>query len=110
MITEAFDAAAVLALAIEKAGSDDPVAVRDELRSVANPPGEVVGPADIAKALELVRDGKDVDYVGASGNVDFDEHGNVVSWMRVWYVEDNTIIDSDIYALPGDEIDLSLIR
>ncbi len=107
LITEAFDAAAVLALAVEKAGSDDPVAVRNELRSVANPPGEVVGPADIAKALELVRDGKDVNYVGASGNVDFDEHGNVVSWMRVWYVENNTIIDSDIYALPGDEIDLS---
>ncbi len=110
LITEAFDAAAVLALAIEKAGSDDPVAVRDALRLVANPPGEIVGPADIAKALELVRDGKDVNYVGASGDVDFDEHGNVVSSMRVWRVKDNTIEDTDIYALPGDEIDLSSIR
>ena len=110
LITEAFDAAAVLALAIEKAGSDDPVAVRNELRSVANPPGEIVGPTDIAKALELVRDGEDVDYIGASGNVDFDENGNVVSWMRVWTVKDNTILDTDIYALPGDEIDLSSIR
>lgn len=79
----AFDAAAVLALAIEKAGSDDQVAVRD---------------------------GKDVDYVEASGNVDFDEHGNVVSWMRVWTVKDNTILDTDIYALPGDKIDLLSIR
>ena len=110
LITEAFDAAAVLALAIEKAGSDDPVAVRDALRQVANPPGEIVGPADIAKALELVREGKDVNYVGASGDVDFDEHGNVVSSMRVWRVKDNTIEDTDIYALPGDEIDLSSIR
>ena len=84
--------------------------MRNELRSVANPPGEIVGPADIAKALELVRDGKDVDYVGASGNVDFDENGNVVSWMRVWTVKDNTILDTEIYALPGDEIDLSSIR
>ena len=110
LITEAFDAAAVLALAIEKAGSDDPVAVRDALRRVANPPGEIVGPADIAKALELVREGEDVNYVGASGDVDFDEHGNVVSSMRVWRVKDNTIEDTDIYALPGDEIDLSSIR
>ena len=110
LITEAFDAAAVLALAIEKAGSDDPVAVRDALRQVANPPGEIVGPADIAKALELVREGKDVNYVGASGDVDFDEHGNVVSSMRVWRVKDNTIEDTDIFALPGDEIDLSSIR
>ena len=110
LITEAFDAAAVLALAIEKADSDDPVAVRDALRTVANPPGEIVGPGDIAKALDLVRDGKDINYVGASGDVDFDEHGNVVSSMRVWHVENNTIIDSDIYALPGDDIDLSSIR
>ncbi|MYA59930.1 MAG: ABC transporter substrate-binding protein [Chloroflexi bacterium] len=109
LITEAFDAAVILALAIEKAGSDDPVAVRDALRPIANPPGEVVGPGDVAKALELVRDGKDINYVGASGDVDFDQAGNVVSSMRVWYVEDNTIIDSDIYALPGDDIDLSLI-
>ncbi len=110
LITEAFDAAVVLALAIEKAGSDDPVAVRDALRSVANPPGEIVGPGDIARALELVRDGEDINYVGASGDVDFDEFGNVVSSMRVWYVENNTIVDSDIYALPGDQIDLSSIR
>ena len=110
LITEAFDAAAVLALAIEKAGSDDPVAVRDALRRVANPPGEIVGPADIANALELVREGKDVNYVGASGDVDFDEHGNVVSSMRVWRVKDNTIEDTDIFVLPGDEIDLSSIR
>ena len=84
--------------------------MRDALRQVANPPGEIVGPADIAKALELVREGKDVNYVGASGDVDFDEDGNVVSSMRVWRVKDNTIEDTDIYALPGDEIDLSSIR
>ena len=106
LITEAFDAAAVLALAIEKADSDDPVEVRDALRAVANPPGEIVGPGDIAKALELVRDGKDINYVGASGDVDFDEFGNVVSSMRVWRVKDNTIEDTDIYALPGDDIEL----
>ena len=110
LITEAFDAAAVLALAIEKADSDDPSAVRDALRTVANPPGEIVGPGDIAKALELVRDGKDINYVGASGEIDFDEHGDVVSTMRVWSVQNGQIVDSDIYASPGDQIDLSSIR
>ena len=107
LITEAFDAAAVLALAIEKADSDDPEEVRDALRAVANPPGEIVGPGDIAKALELVREGRDVNYVGASGEIDFDEYGNVVSTMRVWSVQNGQIVDSDIYASPGDEIDLS---
>ena len=110
LITEAFDAAVVLALAIERAGSDDPESVRDALRPVANPPGEVVGPGDIARALELVRDGEDINYIGASGDVDFDEFGNVVSSMRVWTVKENKIEDTDIYALPGDAINLSSIR
>lgn len=110
LIAEAFDGAAVIALAIEKAGSDDPVAVRDALRPVANPPGEIVGPGDIARALELVREGKDINYVGAAGDIDFDENGDVVSGMRVWRVVDNQIVDTEIYAFPGDEIDLSSVR
>ena len=110
LISEAFDGATVIALAIEKAGSDDPVAVRDALRPVANPPGEIVGPGDIAKALELVREGKDINYVGAAGDIDFDENGDVVSGMRVWKIEDNKIVDTDIYAFPGDDIDLSSVR
>ena len=110
LISEAFDGATVIALAIEKAGSDDPVAVRDAVRPVANPPGEIVGPGDIARALELVREGKDINYVGAAGDIDFDENGDVVSGMRVWKIEDNKIIDTNIYAFPGDDIDLSSVR
>ena len=110
LISEAFDGAAVIALAIEKAGSDDPIAVRNALRPVANPPGEIVGPGDIARALELVREGKDINYIGAAGDIDFDENGDVVSGMRVWMIEDNKIVDTDIYAFPGDDIDLSDVR
>ncbi len=110
LIAEAFDGAAVVALAIEMADSEDPVAIRDALRPIANPPGEIVGPGDIARALELVREGKDINYVGAAGDIDFDENGDVVSGMRVWTVENNIIVDTDIYAFPGDTIDLSSVR
>ena len=100
----------MLALAIEQADTDDSVAVRDELRSVANPPGEVVGPGDVARALELVREGKDINYEGAAGSIDFDARGDVLSSMRVWQMVDGKIHDTDIFALPGDDIDLSSIR
>ena len=110
LIAEAFDGAMVIALAIEKAGSDDPVAVQDALRPVANPPGEIVGPGDVARALALVREGKDINYVGAAGDIDFDENGDVLSGMRVWKIEENKIVDTDIYAFPGDDIDLSSVR
>ncbi len=110
IISEAFDAAIVLALAIEQADTDDPIAVRDQLRSVANPPGEVVGPGDIPEALELIRDGKDINYEGAAGSIDFDENGDVLSSMRVWQMVNGKIKDTDIFALPGDDIDLSSVR
>ncbi len=110
IIAEAFDAAIVLALAIEQADTDDPVAVRDELRSVANPPGEAVGPGDIPRALELIRDGKDINYEGAAGSIDFDENGDVLSSMRVWQMVDGKIKDTDIFAFPGDDINLPSVR
>ncbi|MYA59929.1 MAG: ABC transporter substrate-binding protein [Chloroflexi bacterium] len=110
IIAEAFDAAIVLALAIEQADTDDPVTVRDQLRSVANPPGEAVGPGDIPRALELIRDGKDINYEGAAGSIDFDENGDVLSSMRVWQMVDGKIQDTDIFAFPGDDINLPSVR
>ena len=106
-ISEAFDAAVILALAIEHADSDDPVAARDSLRAVANAPGERVGPNDIARALELVRNGQDIDYVGAAGDQDFDENGDVLNTIEIWRIVDGKITSTDIFARPGDAIDLS---
>jgi branched-chain amino acid transport system substrate-binding protein len=64
--------------------------VRDMLRVVANPPGETVtaGVEGIKKALELIKAGKDVNYEGAAGSVDFDKNGDVATPIEIWkYVE-----------------------
>ncbi len=76
-IAQTYDAMMLAALAIEKAGSTDRTAVRDALREVASPPGEVIEPGEWAKAKELIAAGQDIDYVGASGPHDFDEKGDV---------------------------------
>ena len=73
--SNSYDAAAVVALAIEKAGNATGTAIRDALRDVANPPGEEV--TDIGEALRLIREGKDINYQGASGEITFDENGDV---------------------------------
>ena len=106
-IGEAFDAAVLLALAIERADSTDPDDVKDSLRAVANAPGEKVGPGDIARALELVRSGTDIDYVGAAGDQDFDANGDVLNTIEIWQLKDGQIVSTDIFAKPGDEIDLA---
>jgi len=72
-----YDATFLMALAIEKAGSADRSKIGAALREVANGPGEVVRPGEWAKAKKLIADGQDINYEGASGNVDFDENGDV---------------------------------
>ena len=93
-MVETYDAVVLIALAAEAAGSTQPEDIRDALRAVANLPGEVVGlgAGGIGQALEQVRLGNDVDYVGASGAVDFDANGDITSGaIEVWCVEDGEI-------------------
>ncbi len=63
---EAYDAAALFMMAMQAANSTDPADYKDKIVEVANAPGEKIFPGEIAKALELIKAGKDVDYVGAS--------------------------------------------
>jgi branched-chain amino acid transport system substrate-binding protein len=86
---EAYDAVYVIALAAEKAGSTDSVAIRDALRDIANPPGDtfVPGTDDWAQAIEKVRGGQDINYEGAAGPIDFDANGDVVGTIEIWRVD-----------------------
>ena len=63
---EAYDAAALLLLAMQAAGSSDSGMLKDTVMQVANAPGEQIFPGELAKALEIIAGGGDVDYVGAS--------------------------------------------
>jgi branched-chain amino acid transport system substrate-binding protein len=63
---ESYDAAALILLAMQAAGSADPAVYKDKIMEVANGPGEPILPGQIAKALELIKAGTDVDYVGGS--------------------------------------------
>lgn len=87
----AYDATMVLLLAIEKAGTTDGAAVRNALREVANPPGAPILPGEWAKAKELIAAGEHIDYVGASGSIDFDDDGDVGGTFAEWTIEDGAI-------------------
>jgi ABC-type branched-subunit amino acid transport system substrate-binding protein len=81
-----YDALALLALAIARAGTTDGDAVRDALREVSAPPADrgVIRAGELGAGLQQLREGRDIDYEGASGNVDFDERGDVVSPFEIW--------------------------
>lgn len=87
----AYDAVYLLALAARKAGSLDRTAIRDNLRDVANPPGEVINPGEWNKAVELLTNGSDINYEGASGSVNLDDNGDVPGTFAYWVIEDGEI-------------------
>ena len=65
-VGESYDAAALILLAMQAAGSVESGAFKDHVMAVANAPGETIYPGELAKALAILADGGDVDYVGAS--------------------------------------------
>jgi branched-chain amino acid transport system substrate-binding protein len=87
-IANAYDAAAVIGLAAyaAKAKGLPPTTenIRNQLREVAGPPGAFVGPTEFEKAFQLLAQGQPVNYEGASGPVDFDQHGDVLAPIEVW--------------------------
>ena len=63
---ESYDAAALIMLAMQAAGSVEPGDYKTKVMEVANAPGEKIYPGELGKALELIAAGEDIDYVGAT--------------------------------------------
>jgi len=96
-----YDAVVVASLAAcackAKEKAITPINVRDMLRVIANPPGETVtaGAEGFKKAMELLKEGKDINYEGAAGSVDFDKNGDVVTSIEIWkYVTKDPYIET----------------
>ncbi|NBC95151.1 MAG: ABC transporter substrate-binding protein [Deinococcus-Thermus bacterium] len=96
-IDTSYDAAMLMALAIEAAGSTDGAAIRDALSMVANAPGEPIRPGEWEKAVGILADGGDIDYVGASGSLDFDDVGDVGGTFAHWAIQDGEITTINVF-------------
>lgn len=100
----AYDAMALIALAIAQSGQATPDAIRAHLRAVSGPDGEKVGssPSDLATGLADAAAGKPIAYMGWSGPFNFDEHGDMASGkFQVWTVgADNKLANTDEVLSP----------
>jgi branched-chain amino acid transport system substrate-binding protein len=63
---ESYDAAALMLLSMQSAGSVDPADYKNKVFDVANAPGEKIYPGELGKALDILSAGGEIDYVGAS--------------------------------------------
>jgi branched-chain amino acid transport system substrate-binding protein len=65
-VPEAYDASALILLAMQAAGSTDSAVYKDKMFDVANAPGEKIYPGELAKGLQILADGGEIDYVGGT--------------------------------------------
>lgn len=65
-VGESYDAAALIMLAMQAAGSTEAGDYKAKIMDVANAPGEKIYPGELGKALEIIAGGGDIDYVGAT--------------------------------------------
>jgi branched-chain amino acid transport system substrate-binding protein len=90
-VSESYDAAALILLAMQAAGSTESGALKDHVMAVANAPGEQIFPGELAKGLGILADGGEVDYVGASA-VELVGAGESAGNYRQMAVEDGKLV------------------
>jgi branched-chain amino acid transport system substrate-binding protein len=80
-----FDAVMLAFLAALQGHSASPNAIKANLRSVSGPPGIKVTYLQLAHAIKLILAGKQINYEGVFGPIDYDSHGDVGSALfKIW--------------------------
>lgn len=64
--SESYDAAALIMLAMQAAGSTASADFKSKVMDVANAPGTKILPGELGKAIAILKSGGEIDYVGAS--------------------------------------------
>lgn len=100
----AYDAGAIVGLAVAAAPTQDPGAIRDAIYKVTSGDGDVIhaGKADFAKALDLLKAGKPIRYEGVIGRVSFDQYGDITGPFRLWKIVDGKV--TTVGEMSTDEV------
>lgn len=86
-VKQTYDATVALALAAQAAGNLVGSAIRDQLRTIGRPPGELViaEAGSIANGLRVLAEGGSINYEGAAMPLDWDENGDLATgFVAVW--------------------------
>jgi len=86
---ESYDAAALIALAIEAGGSADRSSIVANIKKVANAPGDKILPGELAKGLAILTGGGDIDYQGAT-DVELSTFGDAAGSFKEMEVKDGS--------------------
>ena len=93
---QSYDAAALIVLAMQAAGSAERSAIQAQVMAVANAPGEEILPGELAKALQILADGGEVNYEGATG-VELTDVGEVPGTYQEMEVEGGAFVTKALH-------------
>jgi branched-chain amino acid transport system substrate-binding protein len=80
-----FDAVIVAFLGALAGKSSNPDAIKANLQAISGPPGAKVTYLDLAKAINMIVAGQDINYEGVFGPIDYDANGDVgASIFKLW--------------------------
>ena len=90
-VGESFDAAALLMLAAQAAGEATPAGIAANVLNVANAPGEPIHADELARGLEILAAGGDIDYQGAT-NVELIGFGEAAGSYREYNIQNGAFV------------------
>ena len=75
-------------------------AIRDNLRAVANAPGEKVTYGELEKAFDLLTEGEEINYQGVSAPIEFDENGDTnAGAIEIWVIRNGQVVTERIVKI-----------
>jgi len=104
-VYDAIIVAGLAAYAAQAIGEEvTPIIIREYLRRVNDPNGQkvIAGVEGLKRAMKMLDSGLTINYEGASGNVDFDENGDVYTPIEIWCYEDGTIKSRELCTVDFD--------
>jgi ABC-type branched-subunit amino acid transport system substrate-binding protein len=84
-----FDAVVLCYLAAVAAGSTEGADIASTIQDVSAAPGDPYTWEELPEAIEALQNGDDIDYLGASGQVDMDENGDATAGVYDVYEFDD---------------------
>ena len=95
-----YDAVTILGLAMNIAPDLSGPSIRDAVRKTQAADGEVIGtgPAEFKKALELIKAGKPIKFVGSLGTIEFDAYGDISGPALSWHIQGEELIIDKTYS------------
>jgi ABC-type branched-subunit amino acid transport system substrate-binding protein len=95
-----YDAFVAPVLAAIAARSTSGPKIAGQMRRVAGPPGKAYSFTDLAGAIKAIVAGKDINYQGASGPLDFDANGDITaSQFQMWQYQNGQLVNLSTFKL-----------